>query len=121
MNLTPEIREQVAMEVKRFAADLYLSSAQKEKLQNAFQDSRGKLGDYMQQHPNVTKAEIGKELMSRREEIRRVLLTSSIQTNLRSGIPKSVRPRIFSVSTCRKQLIYARWRRSTLIATEPRS
>src|SRR5580698_10199425 len=71
MNLTPEIREQVAMEVKRFAADLHLSSDQKEKLQNAFQDARGKLGDYMQQHPHVTKADIGIELMSRREEIRK--------------------------------------------------
>jgi predicted HTH transcriptional regulator len=70
MNLTPEIREQVATEVKRFAADLHLSSDQKEKLQNAFQDARGKLGDYMQQHPNVTKADISKELMSRRAEMR---------------------------------------------------
>jgi hypothetical protein len=70
MNLTPEIRDQVANEVKRFAADLQLNSDQKEKLQNAFQDARGKLGDYMQQHPNVTKADIGKELMSRRGEIR---------------------------------------------------
>jgi ribosomal protein L9 len=70
MNLTPEIRDQVAAEVKRFAADLQLSTDQKEKLQNAFQDARGKLGDYMQQHPNVTKADIGKEVMSRRAEIR---------------------------------------------------
>ncbi|HEX4576648.1 MAG TPA: hypothetical protein VH117_04820 [Edaphobacter sp.] len=70
MNLTPEIRDQVANEVKRFAADLQLNTDQKEKLQNAFQNARGKLGDYMQQHPNVSKADIGKELMSRREEIR---------------------------------------------------
>ncbi len=70
MNLTPEIRDQVASEVKRFAADLQLKSDQKEKLQNAVQSARGKLGDYMHQHPNVTKADIGKELMSRREEIR---------------------------------------------------
>jgi ribosomal protein L9 len=70
MNLTPEIRDQVANEVKRFAADLQLSSDQKEKLQNAFQNARGKLGDYMQQHPNVTKADIGKELLSHRAEIR---------------------------------------------------
>jgi protein CpxP len=70
MNLTPEIREQVATEVKRFAADLQLSSDQKEKLQTAFQYARGKLGDYMQAHPNVTKADIGKELVSRRAEIR---------------------------------------------------
>jgi protein CpxP len=70
MNLTPEIREQVATEVKRFAADMHLSSDQKEKLQTAFQNARGKLGDYMQAHPNVTKADIGKELLSRRAEIR---------------------------------------------------
>ena len=70
MNLTPEIRDQVASEVKRFAADLQLSSDQKEKLQSAFQNARGKLGDYMQGHPNVTKADIGKELLARREEIR---------------------------------------------------
>ena len=31
MNLTPEIREQVANEVKRFAADMHLSADQKEK------------------------------------------------------------------------------------------
>jgi hypothetical protein len=70
MNLTPEIREQVASEVKRFATDLHLSTDQKEKLQTAFQNARGKLGDYMESHPNVTKADIGKELLSRRAEIR---------------------------------------------------
>ena len=70
MNLTPEVRDQVASEVKRFAADLQLSSDQKEKLQTAFQNARGKLGDYMHDHPNVTKADIGKELLARREEIR---------------------------------------------------
>jgi protein CpxP len=67
MNLTPEIREQVANEVKRFAADMHLSADQKEKLQSAFQNARGKLGDYMQTHPNVTKADIGKEVLSRRD------------------------------------------------------
>ena len=70
MNLTPEIREQVTNEVKRFATDLHLNPDQKEKLQSAFQSARGKLGDYMQTHPNVTKADIGKELLSRRAEIR---------------------------------------------------
>lgn len=70
MNLTPEIRDQVASEVKRFATDLQLNPDQKEKLQNAFQSARGKLGDYMQQHPNVTKADIGKELINHRQEIR---------------------------------------------------
>ena len=70
MQLTPEQREQVAAEVKRFAADLNLSNDQKEKLQNAFQDARGRLGDYMKDHPGVTKADMAKELGAHRDQIR---------------------------------------------------
>lgn len=70
MNLTPEQRNQVANEVKRFAADLHLSSEQKDKLQAAFQDARGKLGDYMKEHPGVTKADIVKEVTGQRDQIR---------------------------------------------------
>jgi predicted HTH transcriptional regulator len=70
MNLTPEQRDQVAAEVKRFAADLQLTPDQKEKLQTAFQSARGKLGDYMEQHPGVTRADIAKELSTHRSEIR---------------------------------------------------
>ena len=70
MNLTPEQMEQVAGEVKRFAADLNLTSDQKEKLQSAFQDARGKLGDYMKDHPGVTKADIIKEVSGQRDQIR---------------------------------------------------
>jgi ribosomal protein L9 len=70
MNLTPEQQEQVASEVKRFAADLNLTSDQKEKLQKAFQDARGKLGDYMKDHPGVTKTDIIKEVSGHRDQIR---------------------------------------------------
>ena len=70
MNLTPEEREQVASEVKRFAADLNLTPDQKEKLQTAFQDARGKLGNYMKDHPGVTKADIFKEVAGQRNQIR---------------------------------------------------
>lgn len=70
MQLTPEQREQISSEVKRFAADLHLSNDQKEKLQNAFQDARGRLGDYMKDHPSVSKAEIAKELSAHRDQIR---------------------------------------------------
>ncbi|HMF53830.1 MAG TPA: hypothetical protein VK593_05740 [Edaphobacter sp.] len=70
MNLTTEQRDQVATEVKRFAADLKLTSDQKEKLQTAFQAARGKLGDYMEQHPGVSRADIAKELSTQRTEIR---------------------------------------------------
>ncbi len=70
MQLTSEQRDQVAAEVKNFAANLHLSNDQKEKLQNAFQDARGRLGEYMKEHPDVTKADIAKEIMARRDQIR---------------------------------------------------
>ena len=70
MQLTSEQRDQVAAEVKNFAANLHLSNEQKEKLQNAFQDARGRLGDYMKEHPNVTKADMAKEIAARRDQIR---------------------------------------------------
>ena len=70
MQLTSEQRDQVAAEVKNFAANLHLSNDQKEKLQNAFQDARGRLGDYMKEHPSVTKADMAKEIMARRDQIR---------------------------------------------------
>lgn len=70
MNLTTEQRDQIAAEVKRFSADLQLTSDQQEKLQTAFQNARGRLGDYMQDHPNVTRADIVKEVSSHRDQIR---------------------------------------------------
>ncbi len=70
MNLTQEQREQVVTEVKRFAMDLHLSDDQKEKLQNAFTDARSKVGDYLQEHPGVTRADIAKQVVSHRDQIR---------------------------------------------------
>ena len=70
MQLTPEQRNQVVDEVKRFATDLHLSNDQKEKLQTAFQSAREKLGDYMKDHPGVTRGDIAKEVASHRTEIR---------------------------------------------------
>jgi hypothetical protein len=70
MNLTPEQRDQVSSEVMRFSKDLNLTSDQKEKLQTAFQDARGKLGDYMKDHPGITKADVIKEVSGQRDQIR---------------------------------------------------
>src|SRR5215471_18999455 len=70
MQLTPEQRGQVADEVKRFASDLHLSNDQKDKLQTAFQSARERLGDYMKDHPNVSRGDIVKELSSHRDQIR---------------------------------------------------
>jgi len=70
MQLTPEQREQVVSEVKRFASDLHLSDDQKQKLQTAFQGAREKLGDYLKDHPNTSRGDIVKELSNHRTEIR---------------------------------------------------
>src|SRR5215469_6022128 len=69
MTMTPEQREQVATELKRFAADLHLSDEQKEKLQNALADGRERIGEYLKSHPNTSKAEIVAKVKEHRGEI----------------------------------------------------
>jgi periplasmic protein CpxP/Spy len=70
MNLTQEQRDQVVAEAGRFASSLHLSSDQKEKLQNAFTDARSRVGDYLKDHPNMTKADIVKQVAGQRDQIR---------------------------------------------------
>jgi periplasmic protein CpxP/Spy len=70
MNLTADQREQVATEVKRFAADLNLTDDQKEKLQNALAEGREKIADYVKNNPNTTKADIIAKVKANRDEIR---------------------------------------------------
>lgn len=70
MNLTQEQRDQVIAEVKKFAADLNLSDDQKNKLQTALTEARSRVGDYLKDHPDVTKADIAKQIASHRDQIR---------------------------------------------------
>jgi Spy/CpxP family protein refolding chaperone len=70
MSLTAEQREQVATELKRFAGDLNLTDDQKEKLQSALTDAREKVGDYLRNNPNTTKADIIAKVKANRDEIR---------------------------------------------------
>lgn len=70
MNLTPEQRDQVAAEVKRFGADLQLSDDQKTRLQDALAEARVKLADYLKNNPSLTKADIAKQLAAHKDEIR---------------------------------------------------
>jgi hypothetical protein len=69
MNMPAEQREQVAAELKRFAADLKLSDEQKEKLRAALAEGREKVGEYLKTHPNTTKAEIVAKVKEHRGEI----------------------------------------------------
>jgi hypothetical protein len=70
MNLTPEQRDQVVAEAGKFASSLHLSNDQKEKLQTAFTDARAKVGDYLKDHPNITKTDIVKQVAGQRDQIR---------------------------------------------------
>src|SRR6201989_3274252 len=69
MNLTAEQREQVATELKRFGADLNLNAEQKEKLQAALTEGREKIGDYLKNNPNASKADMIARVMAHRTEI----------------------------------------------------
>ena len=69
MNMRADYREQVATELKRFAADIDLTEEQKEKLQAALADGREKVGEYLKAHPNTTKAEIVGKVKEHRGEI----------------------------------------------------
>ena len=70
MSLTAEQREQVATELKRFAGDLNLTDDQKEKLQAALQEGREKVGEYLKNNPNTTRADIMAKVKAHRDEIR---------------------------------------------------
>jgi len=75
MTMTTEYREQVAAEVKRFAADIKLTEEQKEKLQAALAEGREKVGEYMKTYPNTTKAEIIAKVKEHRAEIHQRVAT----------------------------------------------
>src|SRR5262249_32365623 len=64
-----EQREQVASELKRFAADLHLSDEQKQKLQSALEDGRERIGEYLKTHPNTTKADVVAKVKEHRGQI----------------------------------------------------
>jgi len=70
MSLTAEQREQVATELKRFAGDLNLTDEQKEKLQTALTEARERVGEYLRNNPNTTKADIIAKVRAHRDEIR---------------------------------------------------
>jgi hypothetical protein len=69
MELTPESREQIASELRRFAGDLQLTDEQKQKLHTALAEGREKVGVYMKEHPGTTKADVIAKLKEHRGEL----------------------------------------------------
>ena len=70
MTLSNVEREEVATELKRFAADLNLNDDQKEKLHSALTEAREKIAEYLQQNPNTTKADVISKVVANRDAIR---------------------------------------------------
>ena|SRR3974390_875082 len=73
MDLSPEEREQVATEVKRFASDLSLTDDQKTKLHTALTEARGKIAEYLKNNPNTTREDIVSKVAANRDAIRQRL------------------------------------------------
>src|ERR1700745_964665 len=70
MTISPEVREQVANELKQFAGDLNLSDEQKEKLRGFLSEAHERLQDYRKQNPNATKEDLLRKVAENRSEIR---------------------------------------------------
>ena len=68
--LSPEAKQAVAAELKRFAADLNLSDAQKSQLQTALEQGREKLEEIRKAHPDLTKADVIEKLKAVRSSAR---------------------------------------------------
>jgi hypothetical protein len=74
MNITPEQREQVAAELKRFGADLQLTDDQKARLQEFLTEAHVKVADYLREHPGASKMDVIKQVAANRDQIRQRLV-----------------------------------------------
>ena len=70
MPLTPDQREQVANELKKFAGDLNLTDDQKNKLRGFMEQAREKVQAYRTANPNASRADIVKAIGQNRDQIR---------------------------------------------------
>jgi periplasmic protein CpxP/Spy len=74
MSLTPEQRDAVASELKKFATDLNLSEDQKQKLHSSMTEASEKLHEFKEQNPNVSKDDLIKKVADNRAAIRQRLV-----------------------------------------------
>ena len=70
MSLSVEQVEGIKNELKRFAGDLNLSDEQKTKLHERLASAAEKLHEYKKSHPNVTREDIIKAVVSHKAELR---------------------------------------------------
>jgi len=72
--LSPEAKQAVATELKRFAGDLNLSDDQKSKLQTALENARERIEEIRQTNPDLTRADVITKLKSVRGAARERLV-----------------------------------------------
>ena len=70
MSLTDEQAGAIKNELKRIAGDLNLSDEQKTKLHERLASAAEKLHEYKKSHPNVTRDDIIKAVVSHKAELR---------------------------------------------------
>jgi hypothetical protein len=70
MPISPDERDQLANELKRFASDMNLSSDQKEKLHGFLTEAYEKVQDYRKQNPNATREDLIRRVAENRTAIR---------------------------------------------------
>jgi Spy/CpxP family protein refolding chaperone len=75
MPITPEQREMVASELKKFATDLNLSDDQKQKLHGFMSEAYEKVQEYKQQNPGVSKEDLIKKVADNRATIRQRMVS----------------------------------------------
>jgi hypothetical protein len=74
MPLTPEQRDTVSSEVKRFATDLNLSDDQKQKLHDSLFEAAEKLQEYKRHNLHVSKEDLLKKVADNRAAIRQRII-----------------------------------------------
>ena len=72
--LSPDAKQAVAAELKRFAGDLSLSDDQKSKLHTALENAREKIDEIRQANPDLTRADVIAKLKSVRVSARERLV-----------------------------------------------
>jgi len=90
--LTPEQRETVAGELKKFAADLNLTDDQKQRLSTFLTEAHEKIAEYKQQNPNASTEDIIKKVAANRTALRERLvnfLTPEQLAKWDSGVAKA--------------------------------
>jgi hypothetical protein len=70
MPLTPDQREQIADQLKKFGTDLNLSNDQKDKLRAFMEQAKEKLQAYRAANPNASTADIVRTVAANRDQLR---------------------------------------------------